>query len=94
MKGRFVLEDMFGELTLYPAGSMEKIVITNTVFGTIQEKTFSDTFRNRIHRFVEQVAQGCAPEDVEGSGAEGLAAQKVLAAAIESVETGAVVAVG
>jgi len=92
-EGRFVLDDMFSELTLYPAGNMEKTVITNTVFGDIAEKTFVDTFRNRIHRFVEQVDAGCAPEDIDGSGADGLAAQKVLAAAIESIEQGTVVRV-
>lgn len=91
--GRFVLDDMFSELTLYPAGSIEKTVITNTVFGTMTEKTFADTFRNRIHGFVQQVAEGCAPEAIDGSGADGLAAQKVIAAAIESVEQGTVVAV-
>ncbi|MBI4556846.1 MAG: Gfo/Idh/MocA family oxidoreductase [Candidatus Hydrogenedentes bacterium] len=89
--GRFVLDDMFMELTLYPAGTMEKRVITNTVFGDIREKTFTDTFRNRIHHFVEQVASGTPPEKIDGSGADGLAAQKVLAAAIESIQTGAVV---
>lgn len=91
--GRFVLDDMFSELTFYPAGSVEKTVITNTVFGPFTEKTFADTFRNRIRRFVEQVAEGCAPEDIDGSGADGLAAQKVIAAAIESVEQGTVVKV-
>jgi len=89
--GRFVLDDMFSELTLYPAGSMEKTVITNTVFGDIKEKTFSDTFRNRITRFVEQVSEGCAPEAIDGSGADGLSAQKVLAAAIQSIENRTVV---
>jgi predicted dehydrogenase len=88
--GRFVLDDLFMELTLYPAGSIEKTVITNTVFGTIAEKTFRDTFDNRINRFVEQVHEGCAPEDIDGSGADGLAAQKVLAAAIRSIENGTV----
>ncbi|MBT4501005.1 MAG: gfo/Idh/MocA family oxidoreductase, partial [Gemmatimonadetes bacterium] len=33
------------------------------------------------------------PEEIDGSGADGLAAQKVLAAAIESVKTGSVVCV-
>ena len=66
--GRFVLEDMFAQLTYYPAGSMEKTVLTNTPFGDLHEKTFEDTFRNRIHRFMEQVAHGCAPEAIEGSG--------------------------
>lgn len=89
--GRFVLDDMFSELTFYPAGSSEKTVITNTVFGQFTEKTFADTFRNRIHRFVEQVLEACPPDQIDGSGADGLAAQKVLAAAIESVENGTVV---
>ena len=92
--GRFVLDDMFSELTLYPAGSPEKTVVTNTVFGLIAEKTFSDTFENRIHRFVEQVAKGCHPDAIDGSGADGLAAQKVLAAAIRSVEEQAVIQIG
>jgi predicted dehydrogenase len=85
-EGRFVLDDMFQELTLYPAGSVEKTVITNTAFGPFTEKVFADTFRNRIHRFVEQVHEGCAPEDIDGSGAEALAAQRVLAAAIQSIQ--------
>jgi predicted dehydrogenase len=92
--GRFVLDDMFSELTLYPAGSSEKTVITNTVFGMIAEKTFSDTFENRIHRFVEQVSQGCHPDDIDASGADGLAAQKVLAAAIQSIQEESVVRIG
>ena len=87
--GRFVLEDMWRELTLYPAGNLEKTVYTNPAFGGMRD--FEDTFRNRIHRFLEQVSQGSAPETIDGSGAEGLAAQKVLAAAIESIETGKVV---
>ena len=89
--GRFVLEDMMQELTFYPAGSMEKTVISNTPFGDVHEKVFEDTFRNRINRFVEQVAEGAAPGRVEGSGAEALAAQRVLAAAIVSVQENRVV---
>jgi predicted dehydrogenase len=88
-RGRFVLEDMWRELTLYPAGNLEKTVYTNPIFGG--HKDFEDTFRNRIHRFLEQVAQKTAPEQIDGSGADGLAAQKVLQAAIESIESGAVV---
>jgi hypothetical protein len=52
---------------------------------------FNDTFRNRIHRFLEQVGEGIDPAELDGSGVEGLAAQKVLAAAIESLENGTVV---
>ena len=41
-------------------------------------RDFTDTFRNRIHTFLEQVTDGVAPEEIDGSGADGLAAQKVL----------------
>lgn len=90
-RGRFVLEDMFMELTFYPANCAEKTVISNTPFGDITEKTFDDTFRNRIHHFVQQVANNCPPEAIDGSGLDGLAAQCVLAAAIESVQCRSVV---
>ena len=87
--GRFVIDDMFKEVTLYPAETLEKTVYTNPIFGGLRD--FEDTFRNRINRFVEQVAQGVPPEEIDGKGADGLAAQKVLAAAIESLETEKVV---
>ena len=90
--GRFVLDDMWRELTLYPAGSLEKTVYTNPTFGGMRD--FEDTFRNRIHRFLEQVSEGADPAEIDGSGADGLAAQKVLAAAIESLDHGTVVAIG
>ena len=88
-KGRFVLEDMFRELTLYPAGNLERTAYSNPIFGGMRD--FTDTFINRIHRFLEQVTEGADPKDIDGSGEEGLAAQKVLAAAIESLETETVV---
>lgn len=87
--GRFVLEDMWREVTLYPAGKLEKTVYANPVFGGMRD--FEDTFRDRVHRFLEQVAGGVPPADIDGSGADGLAAQKVLAAAIESLENETVV---
>lgn len=87
--GRFVLEDMFRELTLYPAGNLEKTVYTNPIFGGFRD--FEDTFIDRIHRFVDQVIDGTPPSQIDGSGEDGLAAQKVLAAAIESLITETVV---
>lgn len=87
--GRLVIDDMWREATLYPAGNLEKLVFTNPVFGGMRD--FEDTFRNRIHKFLEQVSAGVAPDQIDGSGADGLAAQKVLAAAIQSIETGTVV---
>ncbi len=89
--GRFVIDDMFREATLYPAGNLEKTVYTNPIFGGMGG--FEDTFRNRIHAFLEQIAAGVRPEEIDGSGADGLAAQKVLAAAIESIQTGRVIEV-
>jgi predicted dehydrogenase len=89
VKGRFVIDDMFREATLYPAGALNKTVYTNPLFGGMGG--FRDTFRNRIARFVEQLNEGAGPDGIDGSGADGLAAQKVLAAAIESVLTESVV---
>ena len=89
LKGRFVLEDMFRELTLYPAGGLEKTVVSNPLFGGFRD--FEDTFRDRLETFVGQLEEGVAPEGIDGSGEDGLRAQQVLAAAIESIETESVV---
>ena len=91
INGRFVLDDMWHELTLYPAGNPEKTVYTNPTFGGYGG--FTDTFIDRIHTFLQQVTDGVSPDGIDGSGVDGLAAQKVLAAAIESLETGTIVQV-
>ncbi len=90
-KGRFVLDDMWREVTLYPAGNLEKTVYTNPVFGGYGG--FDDTFRDRIHRFILQVSNGDSPDQIDGSGLDGLKAQQVIAAAIESLDTGKVITV-
>jgi predicted dehydrogenase len=82
--GRFVLDDMWRELTLYPAGDLEKTVYSDPAFGGFHN--FENTFRERIHVFLQQVSDGIAPEDIDGRAADALIAQKVLAAAIESLE--------
>lgn len=87
--GRFVLEDMWREVTLYPAGDPVKQVYTNPVFGGYRD--FNDTFANRLHCFLEQVNDGVAPDQIDGSGYDGLMAQKVIQSGIESIETGEVV---
>ena len=84
LKGRFVIDDMYREATLYPVGEMEKRVYSNPIFGGMRD--FEDTFVNRLRRFVEQLEEGAKPEEIDGSGHDGLQAQKVLAAAIESVQ--------
>ena len=90
--GRFVIDDMYREVTYYGAGDPVKRVYSNPLFGGFRD--FEDTFRDRIHTFLDEIERGVSPEQIEGSGAQGLAAQKVLAAAIESLETGSVVGVG
>jgi predicted dehydrogenase len=54
---------------------------------------FPDTFRRRLHRFLEQVAMDVEPDELDGSGLDGLAAQNVIQAAIESLESGRVASV-
>jgi len=88
-KGRLIFEDMWREATLYPAGNPEKRVYTNPVFGGFAN--FDDTFRDRIRSFVRQVASGAKPGEIDGSGQQGLDAQKVIHAAIESLDTGRIV---
>lgn len=87
--GRMVIDDMWREATLYPAGDAVKQVYTNPVFGGYRD--FNDTFRERIHCFLQQVADGVDPDRIDGSGADGLEAQRVIHAAIESIDTGQVV---
>ena len=85
-KGRFVLENVFETLTFYPHTSPETIVLHNSIMGGVG--SFNETFKNRIFRFDEQIAKG---EAVDGSGVEGLAAQEVIEAAIQSLQNGTVV---
>jgi predicted dehydrogenase len=85
VKGRFVLEDMWREVTLYPAGEMVKSVYTNPVFGGYCG--FDDTFRERIHCFLKQVSDGASPDEIDGTGEDGLLAQKIIQAGIDSLET-------
>lgn len=85
-KGRLVVEDMWREATLYPAGDPIKRVYTNPVFGGFSG--FEDTFRDRIGSFVTQILRGDRPEDIDGSGEAGYRAQQVIHAAIQSLKTG------
>ncbi len=87
--GRFIVDDMWREATLYPAGNLMKSVYTNPVFGGYRD--FDDTFRERIHCFAQQVADGVSPDEIDGSGLDGLKAQKAIQAAIESLETNEIV---
>ena len=85
-EGRFVLENLYQELTLYPRHSDELTVIRNSIMGGLSG--FGATFTNRIHRWLEQVDAGVPRDEIEASGKEGLAVQEIIEAAIRSVETG------
>lgn len=84
--GRLVIDDIWRTATLYPADAAEQRVYSNPVFGGIRD--FEDTFRERLNRFVRQIADGVKPEEIDGSGEEGLEAQSVIHAAIRSLDEG------
>ncbi|MCC7494441.1 MAG: Gfo/Idh/MocA family oxidoreductase [Fimbriimonadaceae bacterium] len=83
---RLVVDDMWKSATLYPVGTMEQRTYTNPVFGGVRD--FDDTFRERLHRFLDQVSTGTPPDQIDGSGADGLFAQRVIQAAITSLDEG------
>jgi len=85
-KGRMIIDDMWREAVLYPADDLTKQVYTNPIFGGYSN--FDDTFQARISSFVDEVAAGVAPEEINGSGAQGLEVSRVIHAAIRSLEEG------
>jgi predicted dehydrogenase len=85
-EGRLVVDNVYESMTFYPHASDELLVVRNPLFGGMQG--FDDTFRERIGRFVEQVKNGVPPERIEASGADALAAQEVIEAAIRSHQLG------
>ena len=86
VNGRFVVEDMWRQATLYPADSWLKEQYSNPVFGGYGQ--FYDTFKDRIQTFVRQVDAGAKPEEIDGSGRDGLEASRVIHAAIASIKRG------
>jgi len=90
-EGRIVFENVFEDLWFYPHDSTEVTHVHNSIFSDLT--CFNDTFRVRIHRFCEQVAEGATPDEIEGSGYDGLRAQEMIEAAIRSHQTGDVVEV-
>lgn len=85
-EGRFVLDNLYQELTLYPRYSDELTVIRNSIMGGLSG--FSATFSNRINRWIEQVDDGVPRTEIEASGHDGLAVQEIIEAAIRSHESG------
>jgi UDP-N-acetylglucosamine 3-dehydrogenase len=81
-QGRFVIDNVYESLTYYPHDSYELLVQRNPIMRGMQG--FDDTFKNRINRFIAQIKEGVQPELIEASGADALAAQEVIEAAIKS----------
>lgn len=90
-EGRFVLDNLYEELTLYPRRSDELTVIRNSIMGGLSG--FTATFSNRINRWLEQIQAEVDPSEIEASGREGLAVQEIIEAAIRSHESGSAEAV-
>ena len=87
-EGRFVLDNCFEELTFYPRRGEELTVVRNSIMGGMTG--FGDTFHTRIDRWIEQLSEGVAPDRIEASGDDGLAAQEIIEAAIRSWREGGV----
>ncbi|MCC6445923.1 MAG: Gfo/Idh/MocA family oxidoreductase [Armatimonadetes bacterium] len=88
-EGRFVLDNCFEELTLYPRRGQELAVVRNSIMGGMTG--FGDTFKTRINRWIEQVQAGVSRAEIEASGEDGLAVQEIIEAAIRSWEENCVV---
>ena len=85
--GRFILRDACEELTFYPR--FEKELERHENLGGMTH--FSQTFKSRISRWIEQNAAQAAPDEIDASGADALNVQRVIEAAIESWDTGKVI---
>ncbi len=86
-KGRFVLEDACEHLTFYPRHSIE----TEKYSYLGGMRSFPETFKSRISAWIEQLDAGTPYDQIDGSGEEGLKAQYIIEAAIQSWETNRIV---
>lgn len=86
-KGRFVIEDACEDLQFYPRDSIEWE--SYKYLGRM--RSFGETFGSRIGRWVDQIEAGAKYDEIDGSGADGLKAQRIIEAAIRSWETHTIV---
>ncbi len=83
--GELLISNSTCDLTWYPHGKDAQAQHIHQAGG---QKSFGETMGRRLGRFVDQVAAGARPTEIEGSGAEALQAQAVVDAAIRSHESG------
>lgn len=85
--GRIVIDNGCIDLHYYPHTSREEVIVRNA--GGMA--SFGETMPYRINHLIAQLVAGAGPDEIDGSGAEALAAQEVVEAAIRSWESGTVV---
>jgi hypothetical protein len=56
-------------------------------------RSFSETFKDRIGVWIDQLSAGVSYDQIDASGLDGLKAQLIIEAAIKSWETGSIVEV-
>jgi UDP-N-acetylglucosamine 3-dehydrogenase len=83
-EGRFIIDNCYEKLTLYPRNSQELTVVPNALFGGMPN--FDDTITRRVHRWVEQIQAEVPRTQIDASGEDGLAVQEIIEAAIQSWE--------
>ena len=88
-RGRVVIDNSTVDFHWYPHGSKEEVHVANA--GGMA--SFAETLPARLDRWIEQLAAGARPNEIEGSGDDGLRAHAVVEAAIRSHETGQIVEV-
>ncbi|MBA2938364.1 Gfo/Idh/MocA family oxidoreductase [Paenibacillus sp. CGMCC 1.16610] len=89
-QGRFVLDNVYESLTYYPHRQEDLRVYRNSIMSGM--RGFEDTFRLRLDAFIQEVKEGVPPEQITASGADALAVQEIIEAAIRShLANGAVI---
>jgi predicted dehydrogenase len=83
----FELVDACEHLHFKPRFSIE----TETYSYLGGMRSFGETFKSRIGAWVDQLDVGAQADEIDGSGEEGLKAQRIIEAAIKSFETKTVV---
>ncbi|MFN2464024.1 MAG: Gfo/Idh/MocA family protein [Candidatus Dormibacteria bacterium] len=81
--------------------AFELLTLTNRSGGVVERHenlggmtAFDQTFQARVTAWIDDLVKRTRPEDIDGSGEDGLRAQQVIEAAIESWEQQTVVQVG
>lgn len=83
----FELVDACEHLHFKPRFSIE----TETYSYLGGMRSFNETFKSRIGAWVDQLDAGAKWDEIDGSGEEGLKAQRIIEAAIKSFETRTIV---